>query len=92
MNRRLIPIAIAALTVGALFWLSQGAILRIPTGCFDCLRPSYLVLGRAFLKGLISVVLLAAALWVILSQRYQATDKHWAYGTIGTLIGFWLKQ
>lgn len=38
----------------------------------------------------ISLILLAAALWVVLSQRYQPTDRHWAYGIIGTVVGFWL--
>ena len=38
----------------------------------------------------ISLVLLLAALWVILSKRYVPTDRHWAYGTIGTIVGYWL--
>ena len=38
----------------------------------------------------ISCVLLIAALWVILSRRYVATDRHWAYATIGTIVGYWL--
>jgi len=29
---------------------------------------------------LVSVVLLGAAVWVILSQKYTPTDRHWAYG------------
>src|SRR6266849_2308252 len=37
----------------------------------------------------LSVLLLAASLFVILSTRYGPKDKHWAYGTVGTLIGFW---
>jgi hypothetical protein len=40
---------------------------------------------------LISVVVLVAALYVILSKRYTPTDKHWAYGTVGLIVGFWLK-
>ena len=39
---------------------------------------------------IVSLVLLLAALWVVLSQRYQPTDRHWAYGIIGTVVGFWL--
>jgi hypothetical protein len=39
----------------------------------------------------IAVVLLAASLYVILSKQYDASDTHWAYGTIGTLVGFWLR-
>jgi hypothetical protein len=39
----------------------------------------------------ITLLLLAASLFVILSSRYGPKDKHWAYATVGTLIGFWLK-
>ena len=40
----------------------------------------------------ISLVLLGATLYIILSTAYQPKDKHWAYGTIGMVIGFWLKS
>jgi hypothetical protein len=39
----------------------------------------------------ITLLLLAASLFVILSSRYEAKDKNWAYATVGTLVGFWLK-
>jgi len=40
---------------------------------------------------IITIVLLGASLFVILSKQYDATVKHWAYGTVGTLIGYWLR-
>jgi hypothetical protein len=40
---------------------------------------------------IISLMLLPCALFIILSSRYKPTDKHWAYATVGTIIGFWLK-
>ena len=39
----------------------------------------------------ISAVLIVAALFVILTKRYPAQDKHWAHGALGTVVGFWLK-
>jgi hypothetical protein len=39
----------------------------------------------------ISAVLLVAALFVILTKKYPPQDKHWAYGALGTVVGFWLK-
>lgn len=39
----------------------------------------------------ISVLLMIASLFVILSARYGPKDKHWAYGTVGTLLGFWFQ-
>jgi hypothetical protein len=34
----------------------------------------------------------SASLHVILAKRYGPKDKHWAYATIGTIIGFWLNS
>jgi large-conductance mechanosensitive channel len=39
----------------------------------------------------ISFVLLAAALYLILAKSYSVQDRYWAYGALGTLVGFWLK-
>jgi uncharacterized BrkB/YihY/UPF0761 family membrane protein len=39
----------------------------------------------------ITSVLLIAALYVILAKPYSIQDRHWAYGALGTLVGFWLK-
>jgi uncharacterized membrane protein len=44
------------------------------------------------MKVLVSVVILIAALFVILSKNYDAKAKHWAYGMVGLIMGFWLKQ
>jgi hypothetical protein len=46
---------------------------------------------RPLIQLSVTVVLLCASLFVILSKRYTTTDRHWAYATVGTLIGFWLK-
>lgn len=40
----------------------------------------------------ISLILLVACLYVVLSRQYEAGDKNWAYGTIGALTGYWLKH
>jgi hypothetical protein len=37
------------------------------------------------------VIVLPAALFAILAQRFEAPQKNWAYGAVGTIIGFWLK-
>jgi hypothetical protein len=39
----------------------------------------------------ISAILMAASLLVILSRKYGPKEQNWAYGTIGMLIGFWMK-
>lgn len=39
----------------------------------------------------VSVALLGVGLYVILSKQYAAADTNWAYGTVGTVVGYWLK-
>jgi hypothetical protein len=48
-------------------------------------------LSRESIQLVVSVLLLLASLFVILSTKYGAKDKHWAYATVGTLLGFWLR-
>jgi hypothetical protein len=39
---------------------------------------------------LISLVILIAALYIILSKEYNPDIQKWAFGVIGTLISYWL--
>jgi hypothetical protein len=41
---------------------------------------------------IISALLLVVSLFVILSKKYGPKEQHWAFATIGTLIGFWFKS
>ena len=34
---------------------------------------------------------MGASLFVVLSKRYPPADRHWAYGALGTILGFWLR-
>jgi hypothetical protein len=40
----------------------------------------------------ITIAVGAVALFVILSDRYGPKDKHWAYATVGTILGHWLRM
>jgi hypothetical protein len=46
---------------------------------------------HAITQVVVSGVLGGAALFIILSKRYGPKDTHWAYATLGTLLGFWLR-
>ena len=39
----------------------------------------------------ISLLVLIAALFIILSKQYDGDQQKWAFGTIGTVLGYWLK-
>jgi hypothetical protein len=40
----------------------------------------------------ISTLVLLSALFIILSGRYGDAEQKWAFGVIGTVIGFWFKK
>lgn len=46
---------------------------------------------RSVMTPLISVLVMLASLYVILSGGYKADGEKWAFGSIGTIIGFWFK-
>jgi hypothetical protein len=45
-----------------------------------------------FMRVAVSLALLGSSLFVILSKRYTPQDKHWAYTTIGAIMGFWINS
>lgn len=47
---------------------------------------------REWMQPLLSLALLGAALFVILGARFGPKDKHWAYGIVGTIAGFWMRS
>lgn len=40
----------------------------------------------------ISILVLLSALYVILTSDYREEDNKWAYGIIGTIVGYWLNE
>jgi hypothetical protein len=47
--------------------------------------------AKLAMQVLISTVFGAASLFIVLAKRYAPKDKHWAYATLGTILGFWLR-
>jgi hypothetical protein len=46
---------------------------------------------KTIMPVVVSLAFLLAGLFVILSKRYQPSERHWAYGAVGTIAGYWLK-
>lgn len=44
------------------------------------------------LQALVSGIVLFAALYLILSGAADSESQKWAFGTIGLILGFWLKS
>lgn len=47
---------------------------------------------RIAMMVLISLVVLASSLYTIMSGTYPDATQKWAYGSVGTILGFWLKK
>ena len=45
---------------------------------------------REIMQIIITLVILSASLYIILSKKYDADVQKWAYGAIGTVVGYWL--
>ena len=77
-----IPILIAILTILLLLLVRITGLMGDGLAGGDGLQ----LLGTA----VVSIVVLIAALFVILSGKYADADKKWAYGAVGTIVGYWL--
>ena len=49
--------------------------------------------GKELMQGFLTLLVLVTALYVLIVKADSDTGlKNWAYGVIGTLLGFWLKR
>ena len=84
-----LPIGLFALTLvllAAIGWRRR----TIPILRSTSMRPTQVV--PLAMQVLVSICLLGSGLFVIMSSSYSASDKHWGYGAVGSILGFWLKR
>jgi hypothetical protein len=43
------------------------------------------------IQAIVTVIFITASLFIVLSKRYASAERHWAYGALGTILGFWLR-
>jgi hypothetical protein len=69
--------------------------LRIKTNQLKTKKPSFAHRIRPIVSlsmpVLISLIVLGCALWIILSSGYPDAHQKWAFGVVGTIVGYWLK-
>ena len=46
---------------------------------------------RVVMAIFVSAAVLGVALYVVLSATYETSTEKWAYASIGTILGFWLR-
>ena len=47
---------------------------------------------RTIMQIVVSLTILGCAVYIVLSRSYDPQEKHWAYGSAGTILGYWLKS
>jgi hypothetical protein len=47
--------------------------------------------AQVFMRCLVTVSILAVSLYLILHHGSDAEQQKWAYGAVGTILGYWLK-
>jgi hypothetical protein len=45
---------------------------------------------RGKMQVIVSLIVLICSLYIILSKKYEADTQKWAFGAIGTVVGYWL--
>ena len=45
-----------------------------------------------WMRVVVTLIVLLCALYIILSRHYEADQQKWAFGVIGTVLGYWLKS
>jgi len=58
----------------------------------DIRQPNVTVQVRQFMIVAVSVCVLAASLYIILSRAYDDSAQKWAYGAVGMIVGHWFKK
>ncbi len=46
---------------------------------------------RTIMMIVVSVLVLGSSLFIILSGHYDNENQKWAFGAVGTIVGFWLR-
>lgn len=47
--------------------------------------------SKTIMQIIVSLAILATSIYIILSHSFENQDKHWAYASAGTILGFWLR-
>jgi hypothetical protein len=47
--------------------------------------------ARFRIQFVLTLAMGGAAIWIIVAAKHGTDDKTWAYGTLGMVLGYWLK-
>ena len=61
--------------------------IRIASICFRADTEN----STLWMRIIVTLTVLLCALYTIFSKHYEADQQKWAFGVIGTVLGYWLK-
>lgn len=60
-------------------------------GIFFRQLDSRLTFSYKLMPAVVTLLVLGASLYVIISGDYEEDYRNWAFGCVGTVLGYWLK-
>lgn len=74
------------------FWIIGIGVVLMFASALSSSRLGLMPEPPVWMPVVVSIAVLASALWVILLGKYTADAQKWAFGAVGLIVGFWLKQ
>jgi len=71
--------------------LKQASASAEKTGATAVTLEETVKILKQLVSPILSVLIALGSLFVILSKHYDAETQKWAFGSLGTILGFWLK-
>jgi hypothetical protein len=71
--------------------LKQASALTVATGARTADLEQWVKIVKQLVSPVLSILVAIASLVVILSKKYGTQSEKWAFGSLGTILGFWLK-
>jgi hypothetical protein len=69
----------------------RGTQIVVGGGAPETIAAPITINARTIMMIVVSVLVLCSSLFVILSKQYDGESQKWAFGVIGTILGFWLR-
>ncbi|BDM83549.1 hypothetical protein [Acaryochloris marina] len=66
----------------------QSECIHNDTSAKNCSKTK----ARLWIRVCLSLFVLVPSIFVILDGSYQNDTDKWAFGTVGTILGYWLKE
>jgi hypothetical protein len=79
-------------TVSLVIFIASAMMLFGTSNFLPNADPSmHAPLRRLLMQAVVSLAVLGASLFIILTHGFSPDSKRWAYGTVGMVVGYWLK-